>query len=183
MLTLEFRSWGKTREAKHRSRSHLLTAKPSRFSPHPRWPQEQSQLMNQKKAGYQMSWLINTHIAFCKGIRRASCVEPEMAEGDFSSPISFRTWVCFAAFREWLLPRVSLWQAYSLAGAGLGSKEPLLQGHRTPLLSQPFLLPLICAELLTWPLIRGKKDNGNTVRSWCEGKSQLGLIGFHHSSF
>lgn len=32
------------------------------------WPQKQSQLMNQKKAGYQMSLLINTHIAFCNGI-------------------------------------------------------------------------------------------------------------------
>ena len=28
-----------------------------------------------------MSWLINTHIAFCNGIQGASCVEPRDGKG------------------------------------------------------------------------------------------------------
>lgn len=32
-----------------------------------------------------MSWLINTHIAFCNGIHGASCVEPNDGKGKLPS--------------------------------------------------------------------------------------------------
>lgn len=99
----KLKSWGKTKEPRHISSAHLLKAKPSSFSSHPRWPQKQSRLMNQKKAGYQMSWLINTHIAFCNGIQEQAVWNREMAKGRFSSQMSFKLWVCSDKFQEWLL--------------------------------------------------------------------------------
>lgn len=80
-LGVKFKSRGESKEAKHTSSAHLLKAKPSSFSSHPPWPQKQSRLMNQKKAGYQMSWLINTHISFCNGIHGGSCVELRDGKG------------------------------------------------------------------------------------------------------
>lgn len=49
--------------------------------------------MNQKKAGYQMSWLINTHIAFCNGIQQQAVWNREMAKEKFFSQMNFKMWV------------------------------------------------------------------------------------------
>lgn len=125
---MKFKSWGKTKEARHISSAHLLKAKPSSFSSHPPWPQKQSRLMNQKKAGYQMSWLINTHIAFCNGIQEQAVWNREMAKEKFSSQMSFKMWVWFDKFREWLVAaqvHFSHCQAFRVAGACLGYKSLL----------------------------------------------------------
>jgi hypothetical protein len=105
LLVIKFKSGGKIEEMWHTSSTRLLKAKPSNFSSPSPWPQNHSQLMNQKKAGYQMSWLINTHIAFCNGIHWASCVELRDGRGNFSFQMSSKMWVCFGQFWEWQLHR------------------------------------------------------------------------------
>ena len=65
--------FGPKKQGLHQSPISEEQQKPPSFSYHSLWPPKQSQLMNQKKAGYQMSRLINTHIAFCNGIQWTIC--------------------------------------------------------------------------------------------------------------
>lgn len=85
-----------------------------------------------------MSWLINTHIAFCNGIHGASCVD--LRDGKGTGHLSDElqnVGVLWSILGMVVTPvHLSTCQAFFQVEPCLDYKEPFLQGHRVSSPSQ-----------------------------------------------